>query len=92
VMRANISQTRDAGRFAEIAQIFTGRRDATADDGAEWVASVVSDLKIPPLSTYGIRREHFTEIAEKAAASNSMKANPVQLSIGELNGILEKAL
>jgi alcohol dehydrogenase class IV len=54
--------------------------------------ALVQALKIPPLRTYGVMRENFPEIIEKAKASNSMKGNPVVLHDDELREILERAL
>ncbi len=48
-------------------------------------------LAIPSLRTHGVRREDFSAIIEKAAASNSMKGNPVRLKNDELCEILERA-
>ena len=49
-------------------------------------------LRVPPLSSYGVRQEDFAVLAEKAAASNSMKGNPVILTGDELREILVAAL
>ena len=51
-----------------------------------------TDLKIPRLASYGVTERDFDVIAEKAAASNSMKGNPVLLSANELREILKLAL
>ncbi len=67
-------------RFAEVEQ--------TVGDLAE----LCEALHIPPLRTYGVKREDFPVLIEKAAASNSMKGNPVQLTGDELREILERAL
>ena len=56
------------------------------------IDGLVQALKIPPLSHYGVKREDFPSIVEKAKASNSMKGNPVELGDGELTEILERAL
>jgi alcohol dehydrogenase class IV len=50
------------------------------------------ELRIPRLSSYGMMESGFDAIAEKAAASNSMKSNPVVLSPNELREILAAAL
>jgi alcohol dehydrogenase class IV len=49
-------------------------------------------LKIPLLSSYGVRQEDFAVLIEKAAASSSMKGNPVVLTGDELREILRRAL
>jgi alcohol dehydrogenase class IV len=56
------------------------------------LAELIQALKIPPLRSYGVMRENFPEIIEKAKASNSMKGNPVVLEDDELREVLERAL
>ncbi|HSK88323.1 MAG TPA: iron-containing alcohol dehydrogenase [Anaerolineales bacterium] len=80
------------GRYDEIARILTGAKDATAQDGVKWVSEVVSALKIPRLSIYGIRVEDFPEAVQKTQKANSFKGNPVALTEKELTAILEQAL
>src|SRR5512147_370993 len=41
-------------RYVQIAQILTGEKDATAYDGVVWANELVSALKIPWLSAYGM--------------------------------------
>ncbi|MBI5669558.1 MAG: iron-containing alcohol dehydrogenase [Chloroflexi bacterium] len=98
VMEANIRALRERApdseslrRYDEVARILTGRADATATDGVAWVRDLSAALAIPPLSTYGIRREHFPEIVDKSARASSMKGNPIVLTAEELAGILENA-
>jgi alcohol dehydrogenase class IV len=79
-------------RFKEVARLVTGRPGAQADDGVEWVAKLVSDLKIPALSAYGLKREHVAEVVEKAAHASSMKANPILLTREELLETLSRAM
>jgi alcohol dehydrogenase class IV len=45
-------------------------------------------LHIPKLSAWGIQESDLDEIARKAAAASSMKANPVSLTHDELVTIL----
>ena len=56
------------------------------------LSELVRALKIPPLRQYGVKREDFPAIIEKAKASNSMKGNPLLLRDQELRRILEGAL
>lgn len=79
-------------RFEFVGQLLTGKATAKADDGVAWLKVLCQELQIPPLRTYGIRREDFPVLIEKAAVASSMKANPVQLTAGELTAILERAL
>ena len=78
-------------RYTEIAQLLTGNPNASGDDGAKWLADLVKTLQIPRLSSYGIPREDFYRIAEKALNASSMKANPIVLTMDELIEILEAA-
>ena len=98
-MEANIKamEARQPGhpaleRYVEIAQILTGERDATARDGAEWAGDIVDDLKIPRLSTYGMKPEDFQGAVQKTQKANSFKGNPIVLDEKELTAILEQAL
>ena len=99
VMEANIRALRDRqphdpalARYLETARLLTGIPDATPDAGVEWVFQLIDDLRIPPLRSYGIGPEHLSGLAEKAANTSSMKANPIQLTPSELVAIMHRAL
>ncbi len=79
-------------RYAEIARILTGKKDATPIDGAKWTAELVKALKIPPLSAYGMSKKDFPEAIDKTMKANSFKGNPIVLEERELAEILAKAL
>lgn len=72
--------TEIVGRFNEVRRI-VGDLD-----------ELVRALRIPPLRQYGVKREHFATIIEKAKATSSMKGNPLPLRDEELRKILEHAL
>ncbi len=72
-------------RYREIEQMIGG------DDCASRLEELVKTLEIPPLRTYGIKREDFPTIVEQSAKSSSMKGNPIVLTTDELTEILEKA-
>lgn len=55
------------------------------------VGELVRDMQIPPLRAYGVTREQFPAIIEKAAVASSMKGNPVVLTKAEMSEILERA-
>jgi alcohol dehydrogenase class IV len=55
------------------------------------VGALVRELQVPPLKTYGLRREDFPAVVEKAAVASSMQGNPVVLTRPELLEILERA-
>lgn len=99
VMEANISalETRQPEhpslkRYAEIAKILTEDERATAHDGVTWTKQLVSDLKIPALSVYGMDEAQFPEAIEKTLKASSFKGNPIPLHENELRKILEEAL
>jgi alcohol dehydrogenase class IV len=79
-------------RYEEVAQTLTGDPSAIAKDGVTWVSKLVSDLKIKPLSAYGLTRERFPEAVEKTMRASSTKGNPIELTEYELTGILEQAI
>jgi len=79
-------------RYATVAGLLTGKPEATADDGVEWVRQLVKDFKIPGLSTYGVRGDHSVDLAEKAANSSSIKGNPLLLNSAEFIRAVQAAL
>ena len=96
VMDANLKalESRHASieRFVEIAQIVTENKNASAQDGVQWVSDLVRELNIPPLSTHGMTEAHIPEAVQKTLNASSYKGNPISLSEGELTEVLEKAL
>jgi len=94
-LRAARARAPDAGivaRYADVARLLTGDAAATADAGVAWVRTLVADLHIPGLGTYGVERDHLPALAAQAAASSSMKANPLPLPADDLAEILDQAL
>ncbi len=94
-LKAMISREPDhpaLARYAEVSQILTGDKNATASDGVKWVSDLVRDLNIPMLSVYGLTRDRFSEAVEKTMKASSTKGNPIVLSEDELREILEIAL
>ena len=99
VVKANLAalRTRDRSsnvlvRYQRVAALLTGRPTATAEAGVEWLRSLVLDLGIPSLASYGITEQHLPDLVERAAGASSMRANPVALTAAELSAILESAL
>ncbi len=99
VTAANLGALRDRSpahdavrRYDEVARILTGRADATADEGVQWLRALVAALKIPALATYGVTAADIPAITTAAAKASSMKANPVVLAPAELAAILTAAL
>jgi alcohol dehydrogenase class IV len=99
VMEANIQAMEERqpkhpalARYTEIAQILTGVKDATPYDGVRWTNQLVSTLKIPRLSAYGMNPEDFSKTIEKTQKASSFRGNPIVLNEKELTEILEQAL
>jgi alcohol dehydrogenase class IV len=80
------------GRYAEIAQILTGEREARARDGVAWVQQLCAALNVPPLRAYGMTQQDLPTVIEKAAAASSMKGNPINLTFEDMQEILGGAL
>jgi alcohol dehydrogenase class IV len=76
-------------RYERIAQTLTGKHDSNAGDAVEFIEQLNSELKIPPLSQFGVLEADYPEIIVKAASSSSMKGNPVTLTPDEMYMILE---
>jgi alcohol dehydrogenase class IV len=79
-------------RYKETARLLTGNPAASAQDGVHWVAELVRELGIPPLSFYGMTTAQIPSAVQKTMKASSTKGNPVALTEEELSGILEKAL
>jgi alcohol dehydrogenase class IV len=79
------------GRYDEIARIVTGSEKAVADDGVVWVHELCQELRVPSLSSYGMRETDWPTVIEKSAAASSMRGNPIELTPSELGEILERA-
>jgi len=78
-------------RFATLAQVLVGNPNATPEDGVDWIQQLVRDLSTPPLRSLGVPREAFNDLADKAAAASSMRANPLPLLHEELVALLSAA-
>jgi alcohol dehydrogenase class IV len=79
-------------RFHQLSRILTGRSESTADEVVQWIKNLCNVLQIPPLSHFGLTRDSFPEIIEKAKQASSMRGNPVDLREEELAKILESAV
>jgi alcohol dehydrogenase class IV len=78
-------------RYAAIARLLTGRKQATAEDGVEWVRALCADLNIPELRAWGIAQADLPAVVEKAARASSMHANPLPLTGEELLAVVSAA-
>jgi alcohol dehydrogenase class IV len=78
-------------RYANIARLLTGRKQAIAEDGIEWVRALCSEFNVPELHTWGIKQADLPAVVEKAARASSMQANPLPLTGEELMAVLSAA-
>ena len=90
-LRARAPQHPALERYAAIAQLLTGRKQASAEDGIEWVHALCAELNIPSLATWGITEADLPGSVEKAARSSSMQANPLPLTGEELLRVVTAA-
>jgi alcohol dehydrogenase class IV len=79
------------GRYADVARMVTGRREATVEDAVEWLREIVAALDVPRLGAVGLPPAQYAEVAGKAARSSSMQGNPARLSQEELVEVLRAA-
>jgi alcohol dehydrogenase class IV len=79
-------------RYREIAAIVTGRPDAVAEGGVDWVTALVRALSIPGLSRWGATEADVAQLVAKARAASSMKGNPIELEESELAEIARSSL
>ena len=79
-------------RYETVARLLTGKPDALAEEGVEWVRQLCRELQIPPLSSYGIQARDVPTLVEKASKASSMKGNPSNLTMDELREVLTRAL
>jgi alcohol dehydrogenase class IV len=79
-------------RYAEVAQIVTGQAEATPADGVAWLRALCAEVRIQPLSAFGITAADFPAIIEKSAVSSSMQGNPIKLTVDEMSAVLQAAL
>ena len=94
-IRASRTRTPDGEtlrRYETVARLLTGKPDALAEEGVEWVGQLCRELQIPPLSSYGIQESDVPTLVEKASKASSTKGNPLSLSVDELRQVLTLAL
>jgi alcohol dehydrogenase class IV len=91
-LRARAPQHPALERYTTIARLLTGRNDASAADGIDWVQALCVELNVPPLRAWGITEADLPEVVEKASRASSMQANPIPLTGEELLRVATAAL
>ncbi|MFT4216571.1 MAG: iron-containing alcohol dehydrogenase [Micropruina sp.] len=77
------------GRYAAAGELLSGT--ASVDALLDWLAETVAMLDVPTVGQLGITPEQYPRICRQAAASSSMKGNPIVLSADELEEILRRS-
>jgi alcohol dehydrogenase class IV len=90
--RARATEGEALRRYETVARLLTGKPDALAEEGVEWVRQLCQELQIPPLSSYGIQERDVATLVEKASRASSTKGNPITLTADELREVLTRAL
>jgi alcohol dehydrogenase class IV len=98
VMEVNVKALERRGpleflsRYDEVARLLTGKPDAGATDGIDWIHDLCNALDVAPLFEFGITEAHFPEMIAGAKRASSMKGNSVELTDEELIEIVRKAV
>ena len=99
VIEANVRTLRTAApgssaldRYAEAAQLLTGKPGASIEDGLTWIGETLTLLGVPGLAAFGLGHGQAADIAAAAMTSSSMEGNPVPLSQDELTAAVLRAL
>jgi len=78
-------------RYDEVARIVTGNHAARAEDGVAWLETLVEELAIPHLTSYGVTDEDIGRVVSAARQASSMQGNPIVLTDDELAEALRVA-
>ncbi len=79
-------------RYDEVARIVTGRAQACAEEGVEWVKALTVALGVPSLGACGVEPQHIPLLVERAAVASGTQANPIALTRDELAEILLRSI
>ena len=79
-------------RYAEVAQLLTGRSTAGTSEAIGWLHQLCADLDVAPLSQFGFTAQDIPSVVAQAQKASSMKGNPIVLNVEELSEILRAAL
>ena len=96
VMRENIRTAEQAGRgdildrYCEIAKIITQDAGADYHDSWRWAQSLLTQLRVPELNSFGICDTTFEKVAQDAMQSVSIRGNPLPLTEKRLIYILKQ--
>lgn len=78
--------------YTEAARLLTGRPEAAAADGVNWLQTLVDELGLPRLAAYGVAAADLPALVPLAQQASSMRGNPLPLTDAEVAGILRQSL
>jgi len=90
-LRARAPSSPALARYDEVARIVTGNHAARAEDGVAWLGTLVEELAIPRLTSYGVTDEDIGRVVAAARQASSMQGNPIVLTDDELAKALRVA-
>jgi alcohol dehydrogenase class IV len=79
-------------RITEVATLFAGRPDATAEDAIFWLQELTAVLSIPGLASYGLAEAEIDAVVAAAQKASSMRGNPIELGDQEVSEIVTRSL
>ena len=91
-LRARGQASSALGRYEHVGRLLTGRTTATAEDGVAWVRDTCRAFGIPPLRAYGVSAADIPVLVADAMKASSTKGNPLPLTTGELEELLQGAM
>ncbi len=89
-LRARQPHADALARYQVVAEILTDRKGATPEEGAVWIRELCVALGVAGLSAHGLTASDVPVLVDKAAKASSMKANPISLTVPELEEILRR--
>ncbi len=75
-------------KLGEVAALLTGNTVSGAGDAIKWINEMKACLSLPPLSHYGLTKDHCKKLSTQALKSSSMKGNPFLLTEEKLLALL----
>ena len=91
-LQARASSSEQLARYKRLAELLTGNAGASISEGSDYLAQLVSTLRIPRLRDFGVEAGHETALLDGAQHASSTKGNPIVLSREELAEALRDAL
>lgn len=79
-------------RYREAARLMTGNDHATLESGQAKIDELSALANTPGFSHWGMAEQDIRGLCERASKASSMKGNPIELTSGELTGMLLEAL